>query len=512
MVKKYNTAIVWFRNDLRLYDNYALSKAVSLASEVINVYIFDKRNQTGHSKSREGNYPRAGAKRLQFVLESVKDLQKSLQKHKSNLIIKVGNSEEEIENLAKKCNAEIVIAHKEVAYEEIQMEKKLRAMLSKLDIQSEFIWDNTMFHIDDLPFSNISEIPDVFTSFRKKIESKKTPVRSCLPIPDIPELKYHLEKEDTFCSLNQLGISDEDIENLKKQDQSHSKDQKLLSFDGGETAGNARINEYIFENDCLKEYKETRNGLLGKNYSSKFSAWLAYGCVSPRYVYESVKKYESERVSNQSTYWLIFEMMFRDYFRYWVYKQGKRVFFAGGTKNRKDIKWIYNDEYLDAWCNGFTGFPFIDACMRELKSTGFMSNRGRQNVCSFLAKDMNLDWRLGAEWFENQLIDYDVASNWGNWVYCAGVGNDPREDRYFNILKQASLYDPDGEFVKFWCPELSQIPKELVHSPWKMYSFEQKKYNCQIGKDYPRPVIKLKAGMQPWKPKPGGGKRNKPFK
>jgi deoxyribodipyrimidine photo-lyase len=127
--------------------------------------------------------------------------------------------------------------------------------------------------------------------------------------------------------------------------------------------------------------------------------------------------------------------------------------------------------------------------MRELSETGFMSNRGRQNVASYLVKDLNVDWRMGAEYFEYQLIDYDVTSNWCNWNYVAGVGSDPREDRYFNILTQAKRYDENGEYVKLWCPELSKLPGEMVHQPDTLSDREQSSYGLRLGANYPMPLV-----------------------
>ncbi len=143
-----------------------------------------------------------------------------------------------------------------------------------------------------------------------------------------------------------------------------------------------------------------------------------------------------------------------------------------------------------------TGFPLVDANMRELAATGFMSNRGRQNVASFLTKNLGIDWRMGAEWFESLLIDYDVCSNYGNWNYTAGVGNDARGFRYFNIPKQAQDYDRQGTYVKHWLPELAALPAAKVHTPWLLQSVEQKRLGVRLGVDYPWPVVDLAKSVQ----------------
>jgi deoxyribodipyrimidine photo-lyase len=210
------------------------------------------------------------------------------------------------------------------------------------------------------------------------------------------------------------------------------------------------LNYYFKETKLISKYKETRNELIGTDYSSKFSPWLANGCLSPREIYYDLKKYEEKFGANESTYWLIFELLWRDYFRFMMKKHRHQFFLQTGIKPTDSPTNQNNQELLNQWINGNTGVDFIDANMIELKLTGFMSNRGRQNVASYFCNELNMDWRLGASYFEEQLIDYDVCSNWGNWAYLAGVGNDPRTHRYFNIEKQAKEYDKNSIFRDLW--------------------------------------------------------------
>ena len=139
--------------------------------------------------------------------------------------------------------------------------------------------------------------------------------------------------------------------------------------------------------------------------------------MSPRYIAKECRRYEETRVANKSTYWVVFELLWRDFFKFFALKHGDAIFYQGGTVG-SDKKWGLDKRHVQAWKEGRTGYPLVDANMRELAATGFMSNRGRQNVCSFLAIDMNQDWRYGADYFESVLLDYDVHSNWGNW--CSG--------------------------------------------------------------------------------------------
>ena len=193
--------------------------------------------------------------------------------------------------------------------------------------------------------------------------------------------------------------------------------------------------------------------MVGKDYSSKLSAWLANGSISARTIYWEVQQFEKKIVKNEDTYWLIFELIWRDYFKYISLKHGNKIFQLNGIL-QKEYHWNQNTKAFHQWTNGTTPEHFVNANMIELQKTGWMSNRGRQNVASYWAKEWEQDWRIGAAYFESMLIDYDVHSNYGNWMYNAGVGNDPR-DRKFNIKRQAEMYDGDGKFQKMWLiPEL----------------------------------------------------------
>jgi deoxyribodipyrimidine photo-lyase len=428
--------IFWFRNDLRLHDNEALLKATK-AGNVIPVYVFDERQ----FKETALGFKRTGAFRAKFLLESVEDLRNNLRKIGSDLIIRVGKPEEILTNMAAEWQAAAVYASKEVTQEETTVEARLSKRIKPLNIEIELIWIATLYHARDLPFQ-INYIPDIFTDFRKKVElSAKTRTTFDTPM-QITAIETSIELGE-IPTLKDLGF--EEIPAFDKR--------SVLAFKGGENEALARLNEYLWEKDLLKTYKETRNQLIGGDSSSKFSAWLSLGCISPRKIYEEIKKYENEVVSNDSTYWLIFELIWRDYFHFVALKFGTRIFKTSGIKNDLLKVWKHDKVNFEKWVNGETGVPFVDANMKELQLTGFMSNRGRQNVASYLTKDLDIDWTWGASYFESQLLDYDVCSNWGNWNYIAGVGNDPRENRYFNIETQVEKYDKNGDYVKLWLGE-----------------------------------------------------------
>lgn len=424
------TAIVWFKTDLRLEDNETLIRAIEQSDEIIPVYCFDD----SHYQISEFGFKKTGSFRAQFLLESLLDLDKNLRAIGSSLVIVKGNPEIEIPKIVQEYKAQKVFAKREVAYEEKITEQLVEKELWKLNCELKTFSTSTLYHAEDLPFS-IKDIPDVFTNFRKKIEKEST-IRAVFdsPItiksPALPDFKHP--------SLEDLEIN-----------QVKSDSRAAIQFEGGETEALKRINHYFFETKAISKYKETRNGMIGDNYSSKLSAWLALGCVSPRKIYSELKKYETLHEANESTYWLVFELLWRDYFRFVMKKYNHKLFMQTGIQD-KVTQSNKNKTQLESWTNGTTGVDFVDANMLELKLTGFMSNRGRQNVASYLCNDLKLDWRYGAAYFEQQLVDYDVCSNWGNWAYLAGVGNDPRGNRYFNIEKQASDYDKNKAFRKLW--------------------------------------------------------------
>ena len=295
-------------------------------------------------------------------------------------------------------------------------------------------------------------------------------------------------------TLADLGYDDSEIEHACNPDS-----RGVMNFRGGETAALARLKDYMWDKDLLKVYFDTRNGMLGSDYSTKFSPWLAHGCISPRFIASECKRYENETgVVNKSTYWVVFELLWRDFFKFFALKQGNQIFSLDGTLGREahgshpnSRKWGLNPKQLQAWKDGTTGYPLVDANMRELKATGYMSNRGRQNVASFLAIDMNTDWRYGADHFESLLLDYDIYSNWGNWCSAAGMTGG-RLNR-FNVVKQGKDYDQKGDYVRHWCPELTNISNNLIHEPWKMRKEQQKEFGVRIGVEYPNPILKPTA-------------------
>ncbi|TDQ17123.1 deoxyribodipyrimidine photo-lyase (single-stranded DNA-specific) [Algoriphagus boseongensis] len=470
---KYKRIVVWFRNDLRVSDNETLSKAIQQSQKIIPLYCFDPRM----FEKTELGFPKTGNFRAKFLLESLENLRSSLKKLGGDLVILKGKPEEVIPEFSEKVGAKAIFYSQEVTSEEKNVEKSLEKEAFRKGIEVESHWQSTLYHLEDLPFP-VKQTPEVFTQFRKEVE-KLSRVRSTYPTPK--KVKFPSEdlipEKGELPTLNSLGLED------PKQDS-----RSWLVLKGGEESAFGRLQSYFWEKDCLKSYKKTRNGLLGMDYSTKFSSWLSLGCISPRSIFEEVKKYEKQRTKNDSTYWVIFELVWRDYFRFIAKKHGDKIFQLTGIKNQED-SWSRDRDQFDLWVEGETGVPFVDANMRELKNTGFMSNRGRQIVASFLINDLGIDWTWGASYFESLLIDYDVCSNWGNWMYVGGVGNDPRENRHFNILRQAKNYDPKGEFVRHWVTEIQSITGFDIHQPWDLSTSQLRAVKIQLGHTYPQPMV-----------------------
>jgi deoxyribodipyrimidine photo-lyase len=426
--------IVWFRKNLRIKDNQCLIDGTHDGKKAMPLYIFDPIYWKGVTSY---GFRQTGVFKAKFTLEALHDLSKSLATYHANLVIRQGNPEEVLYQLCSIYKINKVYFQTENSYDELKQEQSIVKKLAEIGVECVIYDEFTLIEKKNLPFP-IKQLPEPFTKFRKIIE------KELLVTPEVNKpLKINMLTPDfneKIPSLNDLGFSP------PKKD-----DRAVMAFEGGETAAWQRLDYYFWKQMHLKDYKEKRNGLVGSDYSSKLSPWLSIGCISPKSIYWQIKKFESEIIANDSTYWLFFELLWRDYFQFNSYKYQQNIFKATGNKiSNETTEADYNESQLKNWIEGHTEEPFINANMNELNHTGFMSNRGRQNVASYLINDLKLPWIAGAEYFESMLIDYDPCSNYGNWSYLAGVGLDPRDNRYFNIPKQQKTYDPQGEYLKLW--------------------------------------------------------------
>eukprot|EP00929_Paragymnodinium_shiwhaense_P059144 TRINITY_DN29608_c0_g3_i1.p1 TRINITY_DN29608_c0_g3~~TRINITY_DN29608_c0_g3_i1.p1 ORF type:complete len:551 (-),score=118.15 TRINITY_DN29608_c0_g3_i1:103-1755(-) len=500
-------ACAWLRNDLRVHDSPALHRAAEFSklqgTAVLPVYVFDPRH---FSRTKYGTL-KTGPIRALFLLQSVLALKRRLRRLGSDLLVKVGKPEEVLPELLE--SGSIVVTQEEVTSEELRTDQKVRAALEQ-KAEFEYCWGSTMFHKEDLPFQpDLADMPNVYTSFKNKVEPElackvntvpptyqdapkmqsNIQIRPCFPDPapgSLP-LPTTLEGFDFEPSWGDLPYS----EPVKMPTYDP---RGVLEFQGGEEAGLARLHYYMHESKLIATYFDTRNEMLGGDYSMKFAPWLAHGCLSVRKVFEQLRRHEVEVAANKSTYWCMFGLGARDFFRYMAKKHGDAIFYEGGVTG-KPPPWTGGDKEFQLWADGQTGYPFIDANMRELKATGFMSNRGRQNVASFLILDLGVDWRRGADWFESVLIDYDVTANWVNWMMAAGLTGG-RLNR-FNVLRQSKAYDPDGDYIRHWVPELADVPKHFIHEPWLLPAADREALKVDA---YPAPCVQPGAF-----PNPSGG-------
>lgn len=413
------TLIYWFRNDLRLTDNSALVEACLHADHLLPVYIHHPQERASHTLG----FPREGRHRQAFLRESLDDLRLQLRALGSNLLEYEGEPADVLAKLIRRTGADVVYCEHIEAPEEMQQNQRIQEQ----GISLTAFWQSSMLTPKSLPFLP-QNMPDMFTQFRKEIE--RVGLRFAIPLAapsNIPALPDCLESFPKDYGAQVISSTHH--------------------FFGGERNALAHLRQYLASR-LPDTYKDTRNQLIGKDYSSKLSPWLALGCISARTIAADLAAYEQSHGANDGTYWLWFELLWRDYFRFLHFKYGKQLYQAKGLSKAPLAQ--SDSQKFERWRTGSTGESFVDAGMRELLKTGYLSNRMRQIVASYWIYDLQGDWRLGAAWFESQLIDYDVYSNQGNWLYLAGRGTDPRGGRHFNINKQAQDHDPRCEYQRLW--------------------------------------------------------------
>lgn len=432
--------LLWFNNDLRLTDNEALQQAASNTARLLCVFCIDLQ------WFKQGRYgvQALGAARQQFLNESLTALSSQLEQLGQVLHIAFGEPTSTLGALIDKHHINRVVRSQHSGFNENQQWQNLKQQYPESQFES---YDTfTIFKHEQL--ISLDAFPSSFSKFRKIVELM--PIDAPLGRPE--QLPPPILTSIQFDALKKLS----------------PKSVKTPLFSGGETRAITHCKNY-FASAAASTYKETRNELAGWAHSSKFSPWLAAGCISPRFIIKQLREYEYEHGANDSTGWIFFELLWREYFQWLAKHYDERLFCFSGIHHKKPLSSFYPQRFKQ-WAAGNTQWPLVNACMRELNTTGFMSNRGRQIVASCLVNELGLDWRCGAAYFEQQLIDYDVASNWGNWQYIAGVGADPRGGRHFNIEKQTRQYDPEQQFIRRWDGDTAlQFPTDHVDAAdWPM--------------------------------------------
>lgn len=416
--------LYWFRRDLRLNDNAGLL-AQSDADRLLLVFVWPE-NPPWH------NITGMGAQRESFLLQSLRALQEELQDIGQDLLILKGSPERLIPQLVRDHAIDAVATGLAPGYYERKAVEHLQA---RLDVPVTLYETGTLFTRKQLPFT-LGALPSTFTPFRKQVEG----IRYNAPLPRVTELppppKAPLEADTP------AGVTP----------------HTALPIRGGSLAAHRRLRQFVFDDCSIVNYKDTRNCLDALAGSSTLSPWIANGSLSPREAATAVHRFEQDHITNDSTYWLYFELLWREYFA-WRAVRDDVSLFKSGYRPGKLFNCSFEPRAFARWCAGDTDYPIVNAVIRQLIATGWASNRGRQIAASCLINELRLDWRYGAAFFEKHLIDYDVASNYGNWQYIAGVGADPRGGRHFDLDKQSRKHDPEGIFTERWGGNRPKQPK-----------------------------------------------------
>ena len=424
---KHRVGLIWFENDLRTDDHPLLHHAAQECQQLICLYCV---NPKWFQPNRYG-LRSMGELRWQFLQQSLADLDNQLQTLGQRLFVSYEAPLHAVAKLIAEFGVDAIYrSHQSGAYERHYFDI-VRERYPFLD----YVQDDTttLFEraqLQQIMPSQAESFPASFSKFRKYVESNNLRPAIKAPLPAPASLSPKPARLN--CSTVQPPATP----------------NENSPFSGGSAVGQQHIEGY-FKSNAAQHYKTTRNALDTWQHSTKFSPWLADGSVSARQVLAQLDQHEARQGANESTYWIFFELLWREYFHWYAQHYGNQVFAAGGIQGHRPTTSFYPGRF-QKWCQGNTPYPIVNACMKQLNATGYISNRGRQLVASCFVHELGLDWRYGAAYFEQQLVDYDVAANWGNWQYLAGVGADPRGHRWFDLGKQTAMYDPKREFIERW--------------------------------------------------------------
>lgn len=451
------TAIWWIRRDLRLKDNQALAAALAYADRVVPVFVLDPALLSS---------PYVGDQRLAFLLGGLRQLDADLRARGSQLIVRRGDPVDELAVLLAESGAGAIFAEEDFSSfarrRDAGVAKKLPLHLcGGLTAQH----PASVLKADGAPYT-------VFTPFSRAWKAL-----------------LHLETRSLLPAPGRLAPTQELISLPIPPDPALP---STLPFRPGEAEAQRRLRAFV-EGDAppIYRYAEQRNR-LDLEGTSQLSPYLRFGMLSPRQAVVSaltaIESAPNPQARKGAEAWLT-ELIWREFYVSILYhfpEVRRRSF----RPDLRDIPWENDEAVFAAWCTGHTGYPVVDAAMRQLVQTGWMHNRARMIVASFLAKDLLLDWRWGERWFMKHLVDGDPAANNGGWQWTAGTGIDAAPYfRVFNPVLQGQKFDPAGAYVRRWVPELAQVPDKFIHAPWEMPSDVQRRAGCIIGQDYPAPIV-----------------------
>ncbi|MBS0335742.1 MAG: deoxyribodipyrimidine photo-lyase [Proteobacteria bacterium] len=457
MADSNSKALVWFRRDLRAHDHAALYAALKAHSAVHCAFVFDTEILDA--------LPSRADRRVEFIWESVRELGESLRAAGGGLHVLHGRAREEIPRLAVRLGADAVYANHDYEPQAIARDAGVGAALQAQGIAFHTRKDQVIFEKDEVltqsgtPFS-------VFTPYKNAWLARLAPFF----VKPYPVEKYaaHLAPAP--------GAGAPSLEDLGFQRTNLS----ALSVPAGASGARALLADFSRR---MAAYRERRDfpALKGPSY---LSVHLRFGTTSIRELVARASKAGSEGAAT----WLS-ELVWRDFY-FMILSNHPRVAERAFRPEYDAIRWDDRDDLYAAWCEARTGYPLVDAAMRQLNQTGYMHNRLRMVTASFLTKDLGIDWRRGEHYFAGQLNDFDLAANNGGWQWAASTGCDAQPYfRIFNPVTQSERFDAEGNFIRRYLPELERVPAKFIHAPWKMAPLEQQAAGCVIGRDYPAPVV-----------------------
>lgn len=447
-MKQTKKAVFLFRRELRLEDNLGLLTVLEQSQTVIPAFIFDPR-QIDADKNEYFSAPS-----FNFLLKSLAELDVALKNRGSKLFVYHGEPADVVRSLIEKDSVDGVFMNKDYTPFARKRDKAISDVCEKYDIAFNRFDDCALSPIEDVR-TNQGNVYTVFTPFMKKVAAEVT----------VPEPRRN--NFDNFYTGNTA------VSTVSLSDYTADVAGYNLPLRGGREEG-LRL---LRENDYLRNYQDMRN-FPAETGTSRLSAHHKFGTISIRETYHMTKAASGNNDS------FVSELYWRDFYLYIAY-HFPRVFEESFLDWAQNVKWINDQEQFEAWCAGKTGVPMVDAAMRELNNTGWMHNRSRMIVASYLTKNLLIDWRWGEKYFARHLIDYDPSQNNGGWQWSASTGADPRPIRIFNPYTQATKYDPDATYIKKWVPELQAV-EDTKLTDGKTQDFSE------LGDTYPAPLVDQK--------------------
>ena len=452
------TIVHWFRRDLRICDNTSLSAAARDADRVVPVFILD---------DHYANDPDVGPARFRFLRESLLELARALPSIGGRLLLRTGPASEALPALLKETGAVAVYANHEIGPYPERRDDDAQAAVESAGARLRLFPDALLVEPDALA-TGAGDPFTVYTPFSKKwmAAEKRAPEAdpADLATPVLPSVP--LENVRSWRDL--------------------APDPAAPA--GGESKAQSLLARFLSE--AVRHYANTRN-FPARLSTSRLSPHLHFGTISPRTVRRAaVQAWKAATPAGRTgVNRFVMELAWREFYHHVLFHFPRVA--EGNFKPEFDrLPWQTNPEGLAAWKEGRTGFPLVDAAMRELSTTHWMHNRARMVSASFLTKDLHVDWREGEKWFEQELADADLANNNGGWQWAAGTGTDAAPYfRIFHPVLQSRRFDPDGAYIRRFVPELARVPEEKLHEPWTMTGEEQRAAGCRIGTDYPAPIL-----------------------